>query len=300
MVTPTPGFFAQDETRQTGGTATQALQAGTALLAEAGIEDAAFDAAQLLQTVTGQNSRLLFSQRLTAAQTTQFHALLLRRAAHEPLQYLCGSWDFLDFTLSVGPGVLIPRADTEVVCETAIAAVRQRENLQLGAPTVADLCSGTGAIAIGIARSTTAQVTAVELSDEAMAYLRRNTAALAAHVACVQADVFAWQTACAPQSLDVLVSNPPYITAQEMKTLAPELAFEPRMALEAAENGLAFYRHIAAAYTPVLKPGGFIVFEIGSTQSEAVCGILQQAGYTAIRVFPDLAGLPRCVAAQKP
>lgn len=276
-------------------TAAEACRSARAALAAAGIEDAAFDAAQLVNTVLGRDCRACPDAPLDDAAAQTLAALVRRRAAHEPLQYLCGSWDFLDFTLRVGPGVLIPRADTECVCEAAIAAARAA---QPGA-AVLDLCSGSGAIAIGAARAVpAADVTAVELSAAALPYLRANTAALAPRVRCVQADVFGFEKALAPRSVDVLVCNPPYIAAAEMETLAPELSFEPRMALVAADNGLAFYRYIAQNYRPALKAGAAVVFEIGSAQGDAVRGILAQNGFADIAVLPDAAGLPRCAKAQ--
>ena len=248
-----------------------------ALLEKAGIEDALFDARILVQLAANDDEKLA--------------ALLAKRAAHYPLQYLCNDWDFLDFTLQIGEGVLIPRADTEIVAETGIAAAKA-----VACPTVVDLCSGSGAIAIALARSVpSAKVTAVELSPEALLYLRQNVAALAPHITVVQADVFEYQTALAAQSIDVLVSNPPYITHEEMGALAPELSHEPRMALEAGDNGLLFYKHIAKAYRSALKKGGVLVFEIGATQSESVHAILRSEGYQSIETIQDYGGNNRCV-----
>ncbi|MEI3014854.1 MAG: methyltransferase [Ruthenibacterium lactatiformans] len=122
---------------------------------------------------------------------------------------------------------------------------------------MADLCSGTGAIALGVATHVPgARVTAVELSPDALAYLRANNAACGCPLCVVQADVLRWQEECAPGSFDVIVSNPPYIAPEEMAGLQPELFHEPRMALEAPDGGLAFYKHIAPAYFGALKPGG--------------------------------------------
>lgn len=285
-----------------GASASQAYRLVKNALETEEIPDAAFDASQLIRLVLGVDWRVCPPDTvLTAPQADQLAALTHRRAAHEPLQYLCGTWDFLDMTLSVGTGVLIPRADTEIVCETAIAAARAIQKRTNAPPFVADLCSGSGAIAIGVARALPeAAVTAVELSDAAMPYLTANTAALAPQVRCVQADVFTWQTQCEARSFDVIVSNPPYISAQEMETLAPELAYEPRMALEADENGMAFYRHIPMAYRSRLRPGGAFVLEIGSTQAEAVCSLLRAAEYEDIRVLQDLGNNPRCVVGYVP
>lgn len=268
--------------------------AGTrAALAAAGIEDAAFDARVLLEQIIPQDPRIFPDTLLTGEQAAALHTLAQRRAAREPLQYICGAWSFLDFTLTVGQGVLIPRADTELVCEAAIACARA-----FHAPHVVDLCSGSGAIAIGVARAVPdAHVTAVELSPDAFSYLEQNCARLAPQIARVCADIFTYQTQLAPRSISVLSANPPYITETEMDALMPELAFEPRMALAGGEDGLVFYRHIARAYRDALVPGGALVLEIGCAQAAAVTALLAQCGYGSITVLRDLAGLDRCVRA---
>lgn len=268
-----------------------------ALLAGAGFADAAFEALQLYRCAAGRDARLAGDAPLPKAQAAKLDALCARRLRHEPLQYLCGEWDFLDLTLRVGPGVLIPRADTETV---ALAAAEAARAAGPGAEAV-DLCSGTGAIALSIARrAPRARVTAVELSPQAMAYLEANNAAYGGVLRTVCADVFCWQAACAPQSLAVIVCNPPYLAPKEMEGLAPELSFEPRMALEAAQGGLAFYRHIAPAYFFALRPGGWLIFEIGWRQSEAVEALCRAAGYDAVQTRPDAEGRPRCVLARRP
>ena len=266
-------------------------------LEAAGIPDATFEAAQLYLLATGRDARLAGGAPLTAFEQKKLDALCEKRCARFPLQYLCGEWDFLDLTLKVGPGVLIPRADTEIVAEAAIEAARAAGP---GA-AVADLCSGAGAIALGVAKhAPDARVTAVELSGDALAYLRANNAAYGSPLRVVQADVLRWQAECAPDSFDVIVSNPPYIAPEEMAGLEPELFHEPRMALEASEGGLAFYKHIAPAYFGVLKPGGRLVLEIGWRQAEAVCALCRAAGYAQVSVRSDLGGNSRCVLARRP
>lgn len=169
------------------------------------------------------------------------------------------------------------------------------------APAALDLCAGTGVLAIAMARSVpAAQVAAVEKSGAAFRYLQHNCAALAPRTVAVQADVFGYENVLAPQSVDVIVSNPPYVTAQEYEALAPELFFEPREALVAQQEGLCFYHHIAPAYFHALKSGGALVFETGSGQAQHVAALCTAAGYTGVSVRCDAAGLPRCVYAEKP
>ena len=160
-----------------------AYRALCARLQAAGVPDAHFDAAQLYRFVTGRDPRL--DDGPTPAEAERLDALAARRAAREPLQYLLGTWDFLDFTLQVGPGVLCPRADSEVVCEAAVECLRG-----IAAPVVLDLCAGTGCLGLGVARSCPgAQVTCVEKSPDAWPYLQANTRGTG--VKTVQADVFA-------------------------------------------------------------------------------------------------------------
>lgn len=263
-----------------------------ARLQAAGVPDARFDAAQLYRFVTGRDPRL--DDGPTPAESARLKALTARRAAREPLQYLLGEWDFLDFTLKVGPGVLCPRADTEVVCETAVALLQGVQ-----APVVLDLCAGTGCLGLGIARSCPgAQVTCVEKSDAAWAYLTANTAGTG--VRAVQADVFRWYQTLAPDSVDLIVSNPPYLTAAEMQTLMPETAHEPAMALDGGADGLDFYRLLCSRYKEALRPGGWLVLEIGAAQAEAVLALGTAYGWQNGCCRKDYGGNDRVIQLQKP
>lgn len=262
-------------------------------LTAAGVPDAAFDAVQLCGIAGAPDPRVFPDAPLDGQQQRRLAALAARRAAREPLQYLAGEWDFLDFTLAVGPGVLIPRADSECVAELAIAAAREKP-----APRVLDLCSGSGALALAVALHVPgAAVTALEVSGAALAYLEQNNARHGGPLALVQADVFTWQPG--ENAWDVVVSNPPYVTEEEYRALAPELLAEPKLALTAPRGGLAFYEHIAPAYYPALRPGGALVFEIGETQGPAVAALCRAAGYGAVAVHRDAAGNPRAVTARK-
>ncbi len=267
-------------------------------LEQAGVEDACFEADTLIAHLAGGHR--LQVDTLDEARCEALHALAARRCRHEPLQYLLGEWDFLQLRLAVGPGVLIPRPETEEVCLAAAAFLQGRP-----APTVLDLCAGSGALALGLqSLCPAAVVTAVELYDEACGYLRENLARFAArHPAAsptaVQADVLDYHRCLSPQSLDLIVSNPPYVSEAEYATLAPELAFEPKTALVAEEDGLLFYKVISQGYFSALKRGGALVFEIGAGQADAVTTLLKNAGYTAVQVLPDLQGRPRIVQGRR-
>ena len=228
-----------------GMTPRDAVRQLEARLTAAGCPDADYDAAELFRLVTGRDVRLADAP-LTEAQAARLESLCLRREAREPLQYLCGRWSFLDFELIVGPGVLCPRADTEVVAEAAaqtLAGVK--------APRVLDLCAGTGCLGLGVKRfCPDAQVTCVEKSPEAFRYLEQNARTAlpgaAPAVQAVQGDLFTYWQSLPEGQLDLIVSNPPYLTAEEMQHLQPEVAQEPAMALEAGDDGLVFYRALAA------------------------------------------------------
>lgn len=294
-------------------------------LAAAGCPDADFDARELFRLATGRDPRL--SERvLTEEQAARLETLCQRRESREPLQYLCGRWPFLDFELAVGPGVLCPRADTEVVAEAAAQTLAG-----CAAPKVLDLCAGTGCLGLGIKRlCPTASVTCVEKSPEALHYLVCNVrtalrslpqgstedvleedeptlgsgllgiAALPPAAQAVEGNLFDYWRGLPEGGLDLIVSNPPYLTASEMEDLQPEVAKEPAMALAAGEDGLDFYRALARHYQTPLRPGGTLALEIGWQQREAVCALLQAEGWTQIRCIQDLGGNDRCILAQRP
>lgn len=274
----------------------EALREVEARLTAAGCPDADFDAGELFRLVTGQDARLA-DRPLTAEQAAKLEALTARRATREPLQYLCGSWPFLDFELAVGPGVLCPRADTEVVAE---AAAQMLAGVQ--APKVLDLCAGTGCLGLGVKRfCPEADVTCVEKSPEAFRYLKKNAvSALKQGTArAVEGDLFTYWQGLPEGELDLIVSNPPYLTAAEMQQLQPEVAREPAMALEAGEDGLVFYRALAEHYQNALRPGGALALEIGWQQREAVTALLAANGWVDIVCRKDYGGNDRCILARR-
>ena len=274
----------------------EALREVEARLTAAGCPDADFDAGELFRLVTGQDARLA-DRPLTAEQAVKLEALTARRATREPLQYLCGSWPFLDFELAVGPGVLCPRADTEVVAE---AAAQMLAGVQ--APKVLDLCAGTGCLGLGVKRfCPEADVTCVEKSPEAFRYLKKNAvSALKQGTArAVEGDLFRYWQGLPEGELDLIVSNPPYLTAAEMQQLQPEVAREPAMALEAGEDGLVFYRALAEHYQNALRPGGALALEIGWQQREAVTALLAANGWVDIACRKDYGGNDRCILARR-
>lgn len=274
----------------------EAVREIEARLTAAGCPDADFDARELFRLVTGADLRLA-DQPLTAAQADRLETLTVRRADREPLQYLCGSWPFLDFELAVGPGVLCPRADTEVVAEAAAGLLAGAQK-----PKVLDLCAGTGCLGLGVKRfCPDAVVTSLEKSPEAFRYLEQNAKNALHRPAAtpVLGDLFTYWETLPEGELDLIVSNPPYLTAAEMQQLQPEVAREPAMALEAGADGLVFYRAIAEHYQKALRPGGALALEIGWQQREAVTALLAENGWVEIACKKDYGGNDRCVTARR-
>lgn len=269
-----------------------AFQKLCAKLTAAGVPDARFDAAELYRLATGRDPRL--DDGPSAAEAARLSALAERRAAREPLQYILGEWDFMDFTLKVGPGVLCPRADSEIVCESALALLQGRER-----PVVYDLCAGTGCLGLGIARhSPGALVTCVEKSPEAWHYLTANTAQTG--VRTVQADVFTYYKTLPAEGADLIISNPPYLTGAEMRALMPETAQEPAMALDGGTDGLDFYRLLTEKYRDAVRPGGWLVLEIGYAHGPAVLALGAACGWVNTSCRKDYGGNDRAVLLQKP
>lgn len=272
-----------------------AYQSLCARLMMAGVPDARFDAVQLYKFVTGRDPRL--DNGPTPDEASSLRVLGERRAAREPLQYLLGEWDFMDFTLKVGHGVLCPRADSEVVCEAAIELLKDAE-----APIVYDLCAGTGCLGLGIARHLPgAAVTCVEKSADAWPYLTANVAALGGKTTQAErGDVMNYYTQIEPESADLIISNPPYLTAREMQNLMPETAREPAMALDGGADGLDFYRLLTAHYRDALRPGGWLVLEIGCAQAADVLALGAANGWVNGSCRKDYGSNDRAVLLQKP
>lgn len=266
-------------------------------LAALGSESPRFDAAQLLRWLSGQDQAWLIAHTGDACpedwQARSVDALH-RLENGEPLQYLLGEWEFYGLPLAVGPGVLIPRADTETIVETCLLALAPVPD-----PAIWDLCSGSGAIALALAsRRPDARILAAELSEEALPYLRQNIAALAPdQVTAVQTDVL---TQLPDGLCDLIVSNPPYITGADMQTLSPQVRREPELALYGGEDGLRFYRQLTHSCYDHLRPGGWLIFEIGYDQGESVPALLRQRGFDQVFCRNDLAGVPRCAGGRRP
>ena len=267
-------------------------------LTAAGIEDTVFEAKQIIRHVTGLSGAQILSNYthpLTDFQQNNLTVILKQRKIRYPLQYIFHEWDFYGRTYGVGPGVLCPRADTETLVDTALNFLKDKEN-----PKVLDLCAGSGCIGITVACEVpTAEVILVEKYPEAMRYLKENIERNGAKSAkVVQGDVLAadgFVQYAEEGSIDLIVSNPPYIPKAEMQTISPETRFEPETALLGGEDGTVFYRAILTGGIPLLKPGGMVAFEVGAGQAAEGLTLMKGAGLADIDTKRDLNGIERVV-----
>ena len=216
---------------------------------------------------------------------------LNRRIAGEPFQYIVGSVEFYDVELQVGPGVLIPRPETELLVDRALEVLEKCDD---SSKTMLDLCTGSGAIPLVIARRCPKlECMGVDLSPEALRWARQNLQNLGlANCRFLEGDLF---TPVPPEKrFDLITANPPYVTPEEYAELPAVIKdYEPRMALEAQENGLALEKAIIAQAPAWLKPGGYLLLEMGETQGEALRQALEQAGFQDVVIRQDWAGRDR-------
>jgi release factor glutamine methyltransferase len=261
-------------------------------LDKAGISDPAFNSMCLIEKVFNVNKAQLMAENITAddKKGAEFLTLLGRRLSGEPLQYILGEWEFYGYKFKVGKGVLIPRDDTEVLLRLSLDFLKDKQNAR-----VLDLCSGSGALAVAIAKETDAEVYALEKSAEALPYLCENININKANIEVVAGDVFYCADEFMDKSFDLIISNPPYIITDEIDTLQKEISFEPKTALDGGADGLKFYRGIIKDYTSKLKSGGMMAFEIGEGQFEAVKTLMENAEVKNIDYKLDLGGIQRVV-----
>lgn len=277
------------------------IRAGAERLKNADIDDADFDARQLAQHVLSPfypngfdaKSLILFQDMTVDNEYAEkYFDAVNERANNKPLQYILGDWDFMGLTFNVGEGVLIPRPETETLAEIALDFLKGKEN-----PIVFDLCSGSGCIAICIAKlCPSANVYAVEKSDIAFGYLNENISLNKAdNVHAVKGDIFD-KNVLSGIVPDLIVSNPPYIRSDDIGSLQTEVQREPAMALDGGEDGYDFYRVIASDWIKRIKKGGMIAVECAEDQTEYIGKLFSETA-SEVKAYNDLFGLPRGVTA---
>ena len=276
------------------------LDARRALSQQEDLQSASLIARNLLCHVTGKDQQQLIADMENYASDKvcdELNQCIARIMAGEPLAYVLGQWDFYGMTLQVEPTVLIPRDDTCAVTELAI-----KQALFLAqSPRILDLCTGSGCIGLAVAhRVKDARITLADISKDALAIAKKNIAQqkLSGRVSAVVSDALQ-EPAAFLGKFDMIISNPPYITTQEMKELPDSVKnYEPHLALHGGDDGLEFYRNIAANYKNALKPGGYLCFEFGMGQGDDVCRILEMNGYTVLERSRDYNARERAVIAQ--
>lgn len=264
-------------------------------LLSAGIDDCVFEAKQIIKHITGlRSSEILmnYTKELTEFQSNNLTAILRQRELRYPLQYIFGEWSFYGRDFYVGPGVLVPRADTETVIEVCTEYLKDKKE-----PKILDLCAGSGCIGITLAKEKEdSGCLMVEKYPEAMRYAEKNiTRNKAENARVIAGDVL--EGTASGEKYDLIVSNPPYIAENGTEEVSPETKYEPETALMGGTDGLKFYKAITENYKDSLKENGMICFEVGIGQADSVKEILNAAGFNDIDVKKDLNGIERAVYA---
>ena len=260
-------------------------------LRQAGIEPYVFEAKQIIRFVTKySNAQIMekYMEELDPLKEQFLKSVVAGRVKRIPLQYLLGEWSFFGYDFFVGKGVLCPRPDTETLVEVALQLIGN-------APAkIADLCAGSGCVGISVAKERPITlITAVEKYDAAYDFLTRNIAKNGAeNVIAVKGDIETYET---NEKFDLILSNPPYISRDEMSTIDEETKNEPETALFGGEDGLDFYKIILNKWLPRLNEGGSLAVEVGAGMSESVKALFTAAGLKNVKTKEDINGIERVV-----
>ena len=273
----------------------EVLEDGIHLLDAAAIEEAGLDAWLLLEYAANINRAWYYAHMdeiLDKKTESRYLEMCAKRAQHIPLQHITGRAYFMGYEFCVDERVLVPRQDTEVLVETALTHLKDSRS-----PKILDMCTGSGCIGISIQSfCSNTQVTAADISEDALKVAQKNAKENQVPVEFVHSDLFKEISG----SYDMIVSNPPYIPSKVIETLMPEVRdHEPIKALDGKEDGLYFYRRITEESVAYLKPGGYLLYEIGHDQGEAVSSYMRENGFDEIEVIRDLAGLDRVVRGRR-
>ena len=268
-----------------------------------GVTECTRTARWIMTDVVGCSSAHLLAfphEAVSSTDAQRIRRKVLRRAAHEPLQYILGYADFCGLRIHVNPAVLIPRPESEQVVEAALSLVSGTCT-----PRVLDIGTGSGCLALAIKRKRPdASVWACDISSDALEVARQNAAELELAVSLLRADIFSSSLLeqLRLSSFDLIISNPPYVPNEEMDELPPEIVLhEPWDALCAGPDPMRFYNRIASCLAPaLLKDEGHLVVEIHANQSEAACSVMRTALLSNVSLRADISGKPRIVTAQNP
>jgi release factor glutamine methyltransferase len=272
------------------------LKEAKGILSNAGIENPERDAESALSHCLGIERVILYRDNpgISDEINAQIDALLKRRTGREPLQYILGYTEFYGLRIKVGPGVLIPRPETELLAEEAVKTISKCK-FQNAKCKFLDLCTGSGCIALALAKAfPDAQVYGTDMSADALGYARDNGGLNnIKNVIFLKGDLF---KPIKDMQFDMIVSNPPYIRKDDMKLLQPEIIdWEPVAALDGGEDGLDYYRKIISGAGDYLKENGFLMLEIGMGQSDPIREMAEDEGFDNIQILKDYAGIDRIV-----
>lgn len=244
---------------------------------------------------------LKFDQPLSMEERTRFREIVKRRQKGEPVSYIRQIKEFWSLPFKVGPGVLIPRPDTEILIETLLKQIEDKENYQAN---ILDIGTGSGALSIALATELpNVRITALDNSDNALNFAKGNAInhKVEDHIHFVHHDFLSDNLPASEpaKTFNLIISNPPYIRTSEIEQLDAGIKdFEPYQALDGGEDGLAFYRKIGDCLSSLLTPKGSVLVEIGHDQAQTVCQIFSNAGLQDIQIVKDYAGLDRVILAQ--
>lgn len=275
----------------------EAYETAKRMLVSGGIEDGAFEARQLFYFATGLSASDMLVKYAEQIPLDAFDLLIKscsERLSSTPLQYIIGSWDFHSVTVKVEKGVLIPRADTEVLVDEAINFLKEKDRCR-----VIDLCTGTGCVITAVAKNCgeSHEYLALDKYPTPLALAKHNASANEVQVQVIEGDVL--ECKGADKKYDLILCNPPYIRSEVIENLQPEVQKEPREALDGGEDGLIFYRALCDRWLSYLNYGGMLAVEIGYDQAEEVEGLFKAAGLKSIKTIRDAAGNDRVVSAIK-
>lgn len=262
-----------------------------------GAETPRLDAEVLLSHLLGEKRIYLyvhFDQPLTADELARYKEMVKRRTAGEPVAYICGEKEFMGLAFKVTPSVLVPQPDTETLVEAAIERLRGKKS-----PRIADICTGSGAIALALAHYLPeTSVAATDISADAVSIAKENaeTLELSERVQFFEGDLLA---PLAGETFDAIVSNPPYIPSADIEGLPREVRAEPKIALDGGADGLDFYRRLVRESAALLNDGGFLAVECGDTQAGAIVEMAVTGGFGKTEIVRDLADKERVVVLWK-
>ena len=291
-----------------GETLNGLLKNGQKILEQSGIREAGLDAWLLLEYITGKSRAYYFAhgdEGVTEETACRYQELIRKRAEHIPLQHLTHQAFFMGYEFYVNEDVLVPRQDTETLMEAALELLKGNK-----APRILDMCTGSGCIITSLMLEVPeASGTGVDLSEKALEVAIRNARELgtADRTKFVKSDLFSAEyfskkdNAEKVTGYDMLISNPPYIPSGEIEGLMEEVRLhDPRMALDGMEDGLYFYREITRQAMDHIRPGGWLLYEIGCDQGTDVKELLEKVGFIKTEIRQDLCGLDRVVLGQRP